>query len=117
MTLKHKEKWPIYIHVAKEYNLDTEQTLLLLAIIETEDINEGNELRKLQARGKEVKEQAKVYCQWLKNRDFDYQRYLKRLPVDQEPFEFIEYIIETDTNLIRDYMKSINDEFSAKEIK
>lgn len=115
MELRNKSSWPKIIDIAKQEGINTDNIILLLAFLEFEDINSGNEIRKLESRGLDIFGQTKVYCKWLRNTDFHYQNYLKRLDIEQEPFEFVEYICEDDTCMLMEYVELISAEFSIKE--
>lgn len=117
MEIKHKDKWPILIETAKECSLDIPQTMLLLAIWETENLVDGNELHKLQAKGKDLKGQAKVYGDWLRNRDFFYQKYIKDLPAKDSPVTFVEFVLGNRSVHTENYMELIEAEFQSKEQK
>lgn len=114
MILKYKDNWPEIIESAKSQNLDFDNTIILLGLMETNE--EGNELYKLEAKGREAKGKADVYAKWIRNKDYHYQNYLKRLSVDEEPFEFLEYAFGANEPL-KQYISYITQEFSSKENK
>lgn len=114
MNLKHKDNWPDFVEYSKEYNLDYDRTLILLAMLEMED-DTGNELYKLESKGRDLNTKSRIYSAWLRNRDYHYQNYLKRLSVDENNFTFLEYIFGDKKNKIEELIKEINKEFSFKE--
>lgn len=113
MQVKHKSNWPEIIESAKSHSLDFENTITLLALMEIED-DHGNELYKLESRGLDIKAKSQVYAKWLRNKDYHYQNYLKRLSIEEEPFEFLEYAFG-DNPALKEYINEINQEFSTKE--
>ncbi len=114
MNLKYKDNWSDFVESAKEHNLDYDSTIILLAMLEIND-ESGNELYKLESKGRDLKTKSKIYSSWLRNRDYHYQNYLKRLRVEDEPFAFIEYVFGEKRNNIDELIKEINNEFSFKE--
>lgn len=109
MQIKYKDHWPSIIESGKEQNLDFDTKLILLALMEIDD-DGGNELYKLEARGQDIKRRSQVYAKWLRNKEYHYQNYLKRLSIEEEPFEFLEYIIGDNENIIK-YINIIQTEF------
>lgn len=113
--MKHKDSWPSILEVSREYSLDYENSIILLSLLEMDD-EEGNELYKLEAKGKDILGKAQVYAKWLRNRDYHYQNYLKRLSAEDEPFEFSEYILGSRIDILKEHIKTISEEINKGNI-
>lgn len=115
MTLKFKSEWPLLIEVARKNRLDTEQTILLLAFREVINGLPGYEFRRLEAKDKNLECQAILMAKDIKDKEFFYQIYLKRLNGPEYIQDFIEYMDEKEAYKLKRYIDFITQEFSHKE--
>lgn len=121
MEIKHKSEWPRIVKIGKDNNLDNEQIIILLALREFEDGPDGYEFRCLEAIGHGLEQQTLAMAKTIKWREFYYQKYLKRLVVEETPHDFIEYLSLSNTSIkpenLRKYVDLINSEFEYKKEK
>lgn len=115
MTLRHKEEWPLLIEIARKQNLDTEQTIILLASREVINGLPGYEFRILEAKEKNLECQAELMAKKIKEKEFFYQIYLKRLNGAEYTKDFIEFLEENEAYKLKRYIDLITHEFSTRE--
>lgn len=107
--MKNKADWPEIIEIGKKENLNNEQILILLSLLEN-DREEGYELHKLEAKGKDILGKAQVYAKWLRNKEYHYQNYLKRSTDPNQVYSFIEYVVDNTKDDILKCMEEIENE-------
>lgn len=111
MTLKHKSEWPILVDIARKYFLDNEQTVILLAFREVIDGIMGCEFNKMNALERSLESQAAIMAREIKEKEFTYQAYIKRLPPESYVKDFIEYIGGNEAYRLKKYVDLITKEF------
>lgn len=112
MELKHKSEWPELIYIAKLKNFGYDKTVILLAIREVENGPKGMEFNRLDALSSDLNGQARVMCNYINEKDKEYQRYLIRTDSNDELFSFVEYL-RMDSDKIEEYIKQIRLEFET----
>ncbi len=112
MKIKHKDEWPQLIKIARYYNLDNEQTIILLALREFKDGEEGFEFKEITGRNRTLDEQAGITAKYIKTLEYSYQSYLKRMDEEIEYVkDLLEYITTIDAYPVSRYVNLIIKEF------
>ncbi len=112
MILKHKSEWPVLVDIARKCNLDNDQTVLLLAYREVLNGVAGVEFNKLNALEKGLSIQAILMAKEIKDKEYFYQAYLKRLGPYDYVKDFIEYLDESNAYKLKKYIDLIIKEFT-----
>lgn len=112
MEIRYKNEWPLLIKVGNKNNLEKEQIILLLAFREFKNGEPGNEFDRLDALGNNIEAQAISMAHHIKEREFYYQKYLKRLSVKENAWSFLEYIVGKNSETLKKYVELVNKEFS-----
>lgn len=115
MDLKHKSEWPEIINIANFKELQYDQIILLLALRETEDGPIGVEFNRLDALSNDLEAQTRSMCNFIKEKEKEYSKYLVRTEGRDEIFDFIEYLSLSDRNSseIKEYIQLIKKEFDG----
>lgn len=114
MELKHKLEWPEIIRLSEIRSFTYDNKILLLALREIEDGEEGHEFNRLDAMGITLEAQTRAMIRFIQDKEKEYQKYIAR--TEDEPFSFIEYISISNSQVTRihEAMELVKSEFEKE---